>query len=205
MKRHRISPADVTADDGLGAVVEDGGRHAAEVGKGADMTTPEGGEVLARHEAGERVARVGEGHVEAVDVLGAGQGLDHPFIAPIHLGLGSGQHLETAVKLGWSRADALPGLAHVELHPLVGALVAVVATQAVEDHGRLQLRLPFKHLVDHRGKGVDKAGLGLAHHSGRPGTCIGLQILLHGTPIVTGLAGDLRPTRTGSPKGAKST
>lgn len=192
-------------DHGLGAVIKDGGRDAAEVGKGPDVTSPESGEVLASHKAGEGVAGVGEGHVEAVDVLGTGQGLDHPFVAPVHLGLGAGQDLVVAVKLRQLGGDAFPGISNVELHPLVGSGVALVAAQAVIHHRRLELGLEREHLVDDRRPRLDEAGLMFASDGRGSAGGVGLEVLLDGAPVVACLPGDLRPTGAGRPKGAENT
>jgi hypothetical protein len=57
---------DVGADDGLGPVIEQLARDAAEVPECRPVTRPERDQVLGAGERAERVARVPEDHVEAI-------------------------------------------------------------------------------------------------------------------------------------------
>ena len=92
-----LAPAHVALHDGLRAIVEDLVGDPAEVGEGADVAPPEAGQVAARHEAAERVTAVAQRHVEAVDVDRARLGLEDALVAPVHLGLGPGEHFEASV------------------------------------------------------------------------------------------------------------
>jgi hypothetical protein len=63
----RALAADVGAHDGLGAVVEQLARDAAEVPERGALAGPEGHQILRARERAERVAGVAEDHVEAVE------------------------------------------------------------------------------------------------------------------------------------------
>ncbi len=194
---HLHVAAHVALDDGLGAVVEDGRGHATEVGKGRQVTGPERDEVLARDVAAERVTAVGESHGEAVDVEGAVLGVDHPLVAPVHLGLGPGQHREAPVQVGLLRTDPRAGLGEIHLHALVAVGEAVLGNQALVDHRARETRLLVQPPVDVLGVGLDHLGrVGPPPHRRRRtrGGCG--QVLLRGAVVTARLAGDLRPART---------
>ena len=69
--------------------------------EGSPVTLPKGHEVLGGDEAREGVAAVTERHVKAVDLHETMRGRPHPLVAPVDLGLGTGQHLTTPVQR-WS-------------------------------------------------------------------------------------------------------
>src|SRR6266705_7160193 len=96
---------------------------------------------------------------------------------------------------GWvGLVQAGPGLADVDLHPLVVATQPMLGDQPLMDHARLQPRLGPQPGVDQAGVGVE-----LAWARPAPGRCrqrgqsLRGQVALDGPPVMTGLPGDLRP------------
>lgn len=86
--------ADVLAYDRPRAVVRDLARDTAEVGEGGAVVGPEADEVLRAGEANERVARMAEHHVEAVQrQLQPGLAAKRRLVRPIHLRLVAGRRL----------------------------------------------------------------------------------------------------------------
>ncbi len=142
-----VVPPHVLAHHRLGPVIDDGGGHASEVIERPAMAVPERHQVLAGDEAAEGVAAVRQRHVEAPDVHGAVGAVEEALVAPVHLGLGSGEDLEAAVQLGGLGPEPLPGLGHIELHPLVGAAEAVFVAQALVDRRGLKAALLGQHMA----------------------------------------------------------
>ena len=81
VRRGVLAPPQVPADHGLGSVVDDLGRHPAELGEGPPVAVVEGGQILAGDEAAERVTAVGQRHVEAGDAQLARRGGDRALVA----------------------------------------------------------------------------------------------------------------------------
>ncbi len=205
VQRHLGVAPHVLAHHRLGPVIDDGGRHPTEVVEGPTVAVPEGDQILGGDKAGERVPAEAQGHVEAPDVHRTVGRVEDALVAPVHLGLGPGQHLEAPVQLGRGRPQPLPGLGHVQLRSLVGATEPVVGHQALVDRGGLQP--PFLGQP-----GVDQGGVGVDHllprrpaggHRRRSIWGVGREVLLHRPPVVAGLPGDLRPGGTGVSQGAK--
>jgi hypothetical protein len=161
VQRGRLAAADVATHYGLGPVIEDRRRHAAEVREAPPVAVPEAGQVLRRRIAAERVARVRQHHVEAEGVQRPGGGLDLTLVTPVDLGLGASQDLKAPVqvgRVGRCPDHTVPVLAHIDLDPLVVAVEAVVGDQPLIDRDRLELRLLSKPGVDQVGVRVDLAG-----------------------------------------------
>ena len=148
----------MTLHDGLGSVVKDDRGHATEVTKGRHVARPERDEVLARHEAAERVTAVAERHVKAVDVDRPRGRVDHPLVAPVDLSLRTGQDLEAAVQLGTLGTDPRAGLGHVHLHALVAVTETVLGDETLVDDRPGEVRLTRQPLVDETGVGLDHPG-----------------------------------------------
>ncbi|WP_432190501.1 hypothetical protein [Streptomyces sp. Tue6028] len=70
---------------------------AAPGGKRPPVAVEEGLQILAGGEAAERITRVRQRHVEGIDLRDAHVGEDLVLVTPVHLRLGSRDHLEAAV------------------------------------------------------------------------------------------------------------
>jgi hypothetical protein len=88
----------VAFDDGIGAVVDDAARNAAEVRERPAGAVPERGQIHAGRETGERVPRVRHHHVERVDLRDADMGDDVALVAPVDLRLCPRHVLEPAMQ-----------------------------------------------------------------------------------------------------------
>jgi hypothetical protein len=122
---------------------KDLGWHATEVSEGAHMTPPETREVLGVDEATEGVTRVRQRHVEAVDAAP----LQCPLVAPVDLGLVTGEHLEAPVQVGSRGVDPGAGILKVELDALVAPGEAVVLDEALVDHGARETRATLTQVL----------------------------------------------------------
>ena len=131
VQRHLGVAPHVLAHHRLGPVIDDGRRHPGEVVEGPTVAVPEGDQVLGGDKAGEGVPAESQRHVEAPDVHPPVGRVDDTLVAPVHLGLGPGQHLEAPVQLGRGGPQPLSGLGHVKLGSLVRAAEPVVSHQAV--------------------------------------------------------------------------
>jgi hypothetical protein len=130
--------------------------------------------------------------VEAVDAAP----LQCPLVAPVDLGLVTGEHLEAPVQVGPRGVDPGAGLLEVKLDALVAPGEAVVLDEALVDHGAREARLFLEPRVDERGEGLDHLGrVGAPRQRRRRRWRVLGQILLHGAPVAAGLAGDVRETR----------
>ena len=143
--------------------------------------------------------------MERVDLADPGLEQDPAFVAPVHLGLRPGDHLEPAmqprqplVAVVLTR-QTLTGLRDIQLDPLVVAGEPVLGGQPLVDHAGLQAWVGGQPGVDHRRDRVDLARDGsLPRRRGRrTGRGIGRQVLLDGAPVHTDLIGDLAPGRAG--------
>ena len=201
MQRGGLAAAHMAADDRLGSVIDDRGRHPAEVGERPPVTVPEAAQVLGGDIAAERVPRIRQGHVEAVGVQRPGRGLELTLVAPVDLGLGPGQDLKAPVeagRLGLSLDQAGPVLPHIDLDPLIVTVQAVLVDQPLPDHAGLQPRLPAQPGIDQVRVRVGlpwaRSPLGRRR---RARARLGRQIALDGAPVITGLPGNLGPGRPG--------
>jgi hypothetical protein len=179
--------------------------NAAEVGERAAVAVEERAQVLAGREAAERVTRVGQRHVERVDLRHALLEQDLAFVAPVDLGLRPGEDLEPPVQPRQSLVAVVlagqtpTGLGDIQLDSLVVAAEAVLGDQPLVDHAGLEAWVGGQPGIDHRRDRVDLAGhRALPRRRGRrPGRRLGRQVLLDGAPVHTDLIGDLAPGRTG--------
>jgi hypothetical protein len=201
MDRDRPARGDVAADHGLGAVIDDRAGHSAEVGEGTAVAIPERGHVHRGGEAGERVTRVGQRHVERIHTGDPDMGQHRALIAPVDLPLGAGDHLESAVQSaqrvvlggGQLRGDPRAGLSEEHLDTLIRAGEAMLGDQPLVDHRALQRDLGAQPGFDQLHERADLAGLGADPRRSRRGRRrrISGQVLLHRPPIDPALAGDL--------------
>ena len=167
VQRDRNPGRHVPLDHRLGAVIDDRARHPAEVGEPTTVAVPERGQIHARGEAGERITRVRQRHVEGVDRSDPDVGQQVALITPVDLGLGAGDDLEPAVQtpqraligLGELGGDPWPGLGQEHLHPLVGAGEPVTCDQTLMDHRPLQRDIGAQPRLDHRNERGDHLGL----------------------------------------------
>ena len=83
VKRRPLAAADMAADDGLRAVVQDAPGHPAEELERQDVAGSERGEILGGGVATERVTGVGKDHVEAVDVKLSFGCVDRSLVSPV--------------------------------------------------------------------------------------------------------------------------
>jgi len=205
MQRHRRPRGDVAAHDGLGAVIDDRAGHPAEVGERAAVTVEERAQVLAGGEAAERIPRVGQRHVERVDLPDTVIEQDLALIAPVDLGLSTRHDLEPTMQAGQTRLGValsrqpFPGLGDVELDPLIVPVEPVLGDEPLMDHTRLQPRINGQPGIDHRRQSVDLAsdGAPARRRDRRSARRIGRQVPLHSAPVQPDLIGDLSPGRTG--------
>ena len=205
----------MTADDGLGAVVDDRTRYAAEVGERPPVAIPKRGQIHAGGETAERVSGMAEHHVEGVHGRDADMGQQVALIAPIDLSLRTRHHLEAAVQtgqlvvvgLGQLGCDPRSGFGQEHLDPLIVTGETVPGDQPLIDHRPLQvdgIAQPRLHQRDERG---DQQRL-------RPsprwtgwrdrGSILG-QILTNRPPITAALTADLSERRASSMQRAETT
>ena len=207
VQRHRLPRRDVPFHHGLGPVIHDRARHPAEVLERPDVAAEERRQVGAGGIAAERVPRIRQHHVEGVDLRGPDQ---HPgLLAPVHLRLRARGHREPAVqpsqRIVIARRDLRADLRHIQLHPLVAALIAVPGRQPLADHRRPQRDIGTQPPVDHPLERRDLARLGpLPRRPGRrhrPGALS--QVLLHSPPVTARLGRDLGVRRARLMQGAE--
>src|SRR3954471_16124930 len=182
----RALAADMGADDGLGAVIEQLARNTAEMRERRAVTRPEGDQVLRTGQRAERVARMAEDHVKAIErQLQARAGHDRVLMGPVDLRLMTGPRLKALLL---ARGRPRPRALDVAADRVVAALKAVIAGQVLMDPRRQQARRGRQPLVDQRLELIQ-----LARHPPplvdrlRPG----LQIALHRPPIAAQQSADL--------------
>ena len=140
--------ADVLTHDRLGAVIEQLVRHTTEVRERRPVTRPERDEVLGAGQPAERVARVAEDHVEAVErQLQPRAGADRLLVGPVDLRLEPGPGLEPHLA---TRRRLRPRALDVPTDRVVAALEPVIADQVLMHPRRQQPRLRRQPLIDQR-------------------------------------------------------
>jgi hypothetical protein len=136
------------AHHGLGAVIEQLARHPAKVPERRPVTGPERHQILGAGHGAERVARMAEHHVKAVErQLQPRARAERLLVRPIDLRLMARRRLKPLLALGRRPG---PGPLHVAAHRVVAALEAVVAHQVLMDPRRQQPRLRGQPLIDPR-------------------------------------------------------
>jgi hypothetical protein len=185
LDRHVL--ADVLAHHGLGAVVEQLVRDAAEVRERRPVTRPERDQVLRAGQPAERIARMAEHHVEAVErQLQPRAGPDRLLMRPVDLRLEPGTRLEPRLA---AHRRLRPGPLDVAADRVVTALEPVIPDEVLMHPRRQQSGLRREPLIDQRLKRIQ-----LRRH---PLPAVDrlnarLEIPLHRPPIPTEQPADLR-------------
>jgi hypothetical protein len=165
------------------------------------MAVEERRQVLAGGEAAEQIARVGQGHVERVDLRDPDMGEDLALIAPVDLRLSTGDDLEPTVQTReFARADAQlvrdpgPGFLQIDLDALVVAGEAVLLDQTLVDYRPFYEDLGSQHRVDQRRDLVHHPSLRLPVRRPvrRRDRRLPRQVLADRAPVQPGRLGDLR-------------
>ena len=137
------------------------------------------------------------------------------FLAPVDLGLGSGDDLEAAmqpgqpvlVALGELGDDPRSGLGAEHLDPLVVALEAVLGDQPLVDHAGLQRDIGAQPRLDDTLEPSQLPGLGAGPRRAGRWDRLGVfgEVLLHSAPVTAALAADLGVGRSLGMQGAETT
>ena len=206
VQRDGLAGSDVPLDDGLGPVVDDRARDPTEVRERPTVAVPERREVHRGREARERIARVGQRHVERVGLRDPDAREHVTFLAPVDLSLRPGDDLEPAVQPPQRVVvsgeqfvlDQRPDPGQVHLHALVMAGETVISDQPFVDDAALQAHVASQPGLDQRRVRGDD--LRLRACSGRrprgADVTVSLQVLLHRAGIDPALTGDLGIART---------
>ncbi len=178
------------SDDGLGAVIQQFARNAAEVRERRPVARPERHEIHRPDQPDEAVARVPQRHVKAVErKLQPRRGPDRRLVRPIDLRLMTRGGLKALLRPGRHALIDGAGAFDVATYGLVGASEAVVAHEVLMDPGRQQPRALGQPLIDHRLERIELGRCALA-----PVDRLGVlgQIALDRPPIAADRPADLR-------------
>ena len=179
-------PPDVALHDRLRAVIKQLTWDATKVGERLAVTRPERHEILRARQRAERIPRVAEHHVKAVErELQPRSRADRLLVRPVDLRLVPGRRLEP---LTGPRRTPWTGPLGIAAHRVIAAREAIVAHQILVDARRQQTRLRGQPLIDQR---LELIQLRRCAPALIDGLSTMLQIALHGPPITTQHPADL--------------
>jgi hypothetical protein len=185
LERHVL--ADMRPDDGLGAVIQELARNPTEMTKRLAVTRPEGDQVLRASQRAERITRMTEHHVKAVQrQLQPRAGANRLLVRPVNLRLEPRRGLKPLLR---PARRPRPGPVDISTDGVVAALEPIIADQVLMHPRGQQPRLRGQPLIDQRLQRIQLRRHPLAAiHRLRTG----LQIPLHRPPIPADQPADLR-------------